>query len=154
MKTWFETSACKSRAFCRSCRMDAAWRETVLALGQVTERDFACPPPPVALGLPLNEEPPSERAKQPPPPKGAGTILHETLARFGIEESPTCRCLAKMREMDREGPDWCEAHLEEIAAVMVEEAQKRNWLRFFPGKAFAARELILSAIAQARNVNT
>lgn len=40
---WFESKACASRRFCRSCRSDQEWRRSILKAGRVAELDFACP---------------------------------------------------------------------------------------------------------------
>lgn len=40
---WFDSQACKSRAFCQSCRTDAEWRETLFVVDRVPRRDFECP---------------------------------------------------------------------------------------------------------------
>lgn len=90
-------------------------------------------------------QPPPSSA-YPPIRRGPGTILKLLLAKCGITPGGGCKCNATARQMDREGVAWCEAHFEEIVAVMTEEANRRNWLRFVPFKALGAEGLVRTAI--------
>jgi len=80
------------------------------------------------------------------PTTGPGTILKATLARLGIKPGPGCKCHARAIVMDKQGPDWCQEHLEEIVGWLKEEAQRAG-LPFSPT---AARLLIRRAIHKAR----
>lgn len=57
---------------------------------------------------------------------GPGTELKKLLAKIGLKETPGCKCKSRAAEMDRRGPDWCEAHVETIVAWMAEEAARRR----------------------------
>lgn len=43
MSKWFEKGACRSRAACVDCRTGASFRESLVKVGWVAERDFDCP---------------------------------------------------------------------------------------------------------------
>ena len=88
-------------------------------------------------------------APQPPAPSGPGTELKRLLERFGIRPAADCQCLARAAEMDRIGPDACEARLEEIAGWLGEEA-KNQGLPFLPA---AGRMIVRRAIANARRAD-
>lgn len=84
----------------------------------------------------------------PTEPRGPGTELKRLLESFGITAGPNCACRAMMLRMDLHGPAWCEGHIDEIVAVMVKEAKRRDWMRLLPGKVFAAEALVRRAIAR------
>lgn len=60
------------------------------------------------------------------PVVGPGTELKLLLRKFFIEERLGCGCDNYAKMMDREGPDWCVKHLEEIADHLEREAKKRR----------------------------
>jgi hypothetical protein len=78
----------------------------------------------------------------PPPPPGAGTQLAKMLHRLGFKISPTCKCMARAREMDRRGVQWCRDNIETIVGWLEEEAKKRK----LPFLRVAARLLVRRAI--------
>lgn len=82
----------------------------------------------------------------PHPTIGVGTELKAILRRVGIVPSATCKCNARARIMDDNGPDWCEEHLEEIVGWLAEEATKRHLPFLRP----AGRILVKTAIRSAR----
>ncbi len=43
MKSFFDTAACQTRAFCRQCRTSRAYRESIVRAGQHTDPEFVCP---------------------------------------------------------------------------------------------------------------
>lgn len=134
MKTpWTESRRCRSRAFCGPCRTDAAWRQTLVACGRVTERDFDCPHGITTDNLP-NKRPP-----------GPGTQLKAMLALFGIHATERCACRRMAAKMDREGPQWCREHIGEIVDVMRTESNRRHLLFMET----AAKLIIRRAIRQA-----
>jgi hypothetical protein len=57
---------------------------------------------------------------------GPGMELHKLLARFGIQVNSDCPCVARMREMNRRGPEWCEANIATIVGWLREEAARRE----------------------------
>lgn len=78
---------------------------------------------------------------------GPGTELHGLLRRWlRIGQDEDCGCRARMLRMDREGPDWCEAHTETIVGWLREAAGKRG--RLFSER--VARLLVRRAIKVAR----
>lgn len=90
--------------------------------------------------------------QQPVPeyPKGPGTELRKILATIGIHpRGVNCKCNEHAAQMDRQGPDWCEANLTEIVDWLEEEAKKRP----FAGKLFSrtiAKRAVQVAIGRAR----
>lgn len=94
--------------------------------------------------------PPSGRplpeALLPLPASGPGSHLHDMLGNIGIYAEPGCACLARMREMDARGPDWCSSNLDTIIGWLSEEAQRRS----LPFNRTAARLLVKAAIWRAR----
>lgn len=79
---------------------------------------------------------------------GVGTELSRILAGppFWIIKSAGCRCQADADALDANGPDWCEAHLDEIVGWLREEATKRK----LPFLDAAGRMLVRRAIKNAR----
>lgn len=76
---------------------------------------------------------------------GPGYELKRLLATIGIHPKG-CNCNSLAARMDREGPDWCDAHLDDIVGHMGVEAEKRA----IPFISLAARMIVLRAIALAR----
>jgi hypothetical protein len=81
-----------------------------------------------------------------PPTHGPGTELKKLLARVGIVATPDCSCNARAAEMDRQGCDWCEAHVDTIVGWLREQATARG----LPFLDVAGRLLVRRAIANAR----
>lgn len=82
------------------------------------------------------------------PPIGPGTELKLILKRLLIEPKGNCKCNQRAKEMDANGPDWCEEHIEEIIDWLEEEAKKRHMTLVF--SRIVARRLIRMAITNAR----
>lgn len=80
------------------------------------------------------------------PNGGPGTDLKRMLGRIGIVPRPGCKCLARAAQMDRAGPDWCEANVPRIVGWLREEATARG----LPFLDAAAAMLVKRAIANAR----
>ena len=57
---------------------------------------------------------------------GAGSELHKMLAMIGLREQPGCACLARIREMNQKGEDWCEQNVDMIVGWLKEEAERRQ----------------------------
>lgn len=93
----------------------------------------------------------SGSASPPPPPDGGpGTELRKLLKTLGIQpRGKDCQCNAHALEMDRRGPQWCEAHLETIVDWLAEEAKKRPLLGVLFSRT-AARQMVRLAIQRAR----
>jgi hypothetical protein len=79
-------------------------------------------------------------------PHGPGTELKKLLATVGITATPNCSCNARAAEMDRQGSEWCESHLDTIVGWLREEAEKRG----LPFLDVAGRLLVRRAIRNAR----
>jgi hypothetical protein len=79
-------------------------------------------------------------------PSGPGTELKTLLARVGITATPDCACNARAAEMDRQGVEWCEAHLDTIVGWLREQAEARG----LPFLDVAGRLLVRRAISNAR----
>ena len=77
---------------------------------------------------------------------GPGTELKLLLKRFGIVAQPNCKCGQRAREMDSNGIEWCEEHIEEIVDWLEEEAHGRH----LPFVRLAAVVLIRRAIRNAK----
>lgn len=77
---------------------------------------------------------------------GPGTELKKLLAKFGIVATPGCSCNAMAARMDAAGPDGAEAMIDEVLAVMKQEAGRRG----LPWVEMAARVLVKRAIRNAR----
>lgn len=77
---------------------------------------------------------------------GPGTELKKLLAKFGIVAMPGCSCNAMAAKMDAAGPDGAEAMIDEVLAVMKQEAGRRG----LPWVEMAARMLVKRAIRNAR----
>jgi len=60
-------------------------------------------------------------------PCGPGCQLRRTLAWF-VRDDGECGCTEYAAEMDRDGPDGCEARIDEIVAHLVEQAAKKSVL--------------------------
>lgn len=120
---------------CRHCCDTPAWRAQI---GMPT----ACPHGVTAELIPV-------------PPLGPGGELKRALARWGIKPSPQCKCNAKAREMDANGPQWCREHEDEILAVMREEAARRA-LPFVDavGRHFIRRAVNRAARSLARSLRS
>ena len=84
------------------------------------------------------------------PDGGPGTELRKLLKTLGIQpRGADCQCNAHALEMDRRGPQWCEAHLETIVDWLAEEAKKRPILGMLFSRT-AARQMVRLAIERAR----
>ena len=77
---------------------------------------------------------------------GVGTELKLILRRLGINPKVNCKCYQRAREMDANGIEWCETHLEEIVDWLQEEAKNRS----LPFIRIAGRVLVRKAIKNAR----
>ena len=56
---------------------------------------------------------------------GPGCQLRRTLAWF-VRDDGKCGCTEYAAEMDRDGPDGCEARIDEIVAHLLEQAAKKS----------------------------
>ena len=63
------------------------------------------------------------------------------------KEGEGCKCLEHAREMDRNGPDWCEQNISTIVGWMKEEARRRGWKMF---SSMYAKRLVKQAIKNSR----
>jgi len=83
-----------------------------------------------------------------PIPCGPGCQLRRTLAWF-VRDDGKCGCTEYAAEMDRDGPDKCEARIGEIVAHLVEQAAKKSvFLGAVPSAAILV--VVQRAIAAAR----
>ena len=81
---------------------------------------------------------------------GAGTELRKMLGSIGIHpRGEKCKCNEHAREMDRHGPDWCEANIETILDWLEGEARSRPLVGFLFSR-YLARKVVIEAIARAR----
>ncbi|MBX7211530.1 MAG: hypothetical protein K1X78_24705 [Verrucomicrobiaceae bacterium] len=81
---------------------------------------------------------------------GAGTELRKMLGSIGIHpRGEKCKCNEHAREMDRYGPDWCEANIETILDWLEGEAKSRPLVGFLFSR-YLARKVVIEAIARAR----
>ena len=79
---------------------------------------------------------------------GPGCQLRRTLAWF-VRDDGKCGCTEYAAEMDRDGPDKCEARIGEIVAHLVEQAAKKSvFLGAVPSAAILV--VVQRAIAAAR----
>lgn len=126
---WFQSFHCHSRAHCAACRHDPEFRLSLVASGQVSERDFGCP---------FSMDPPS-------PFDGPGTRLARLLKRMGFDAHAGCLCNSMTLKMNLWG-DHCAEHMDEILAAMKSAAAgPANPLRL-PWSAWGARRLVLRAL--------
>jgi hypothetical protein len=58
-------------------------------------------------------------------PCGPGCQLRRSLSWF-VRDDGKCGCTEYAAEMDRDGPDGCEARIDEIVAHLVEQAAKKS----------------------------
>ena len=58
---------------------------------------------------------------------GPGCQLRRSLSWF-VRDDGKCGCTEYAAEMDRDGPDGCEARIDEIVAHLVEQAAKKSVL--------------------------
>jgi hypothetical protein len=133
-----DADICDSRRWCTVCRREPEFR-----------RQFSLPevcPYGVTVESAPDQKPvyPAERIRR---PGGPGTELAKLLARFGFAERPGCKCKSTAAKMDAWGPEECSkpGRIEEVLAVMAEEAKKRG-LPFVPA---VGRLLIRRAISVA-----
>jgi len=81
-----------------------------------------------------------------------GTELAKLLSWF--RQTSGCGCQERAALMDRNGPDWCESHIDEIVGWMTEAASKAGVAGYIaslvPGVGLAAKEIVKQAIANAR----
>jgi hypothetical protein len=79
---------------------------------------------------------------------GPGCQLRRTLSWF-VRDDGKCGCTEYAAEMDRDGPDKCEARIGEIVAHLVEQAAKKSvFLGAVPSAAILV--VVQRAIAAAR----
>jgi hypothetical protein len=78
-------------------------------------------------------------------PSGVGTELKKLLARVGIRATPGCKCNARARVMDQNGPEWCRQNIEVICAWLNEEATARR----LPFSQMLAKAMVSAAISRA-----
>ena len=84
----------------------------------------------------------------PEPPCGPGCQLRRTLSWF-VRDDGKCGCTEYAAKMDADGPDGCEARMDEIVAHLVEQAEKRGVILGAIAAA-AATTLVRRAIDAAR----
>jgi hypothetical protein len=137
MTPWIESAHCASRAHCFECRNNRAFRASIVRAGLAPEPDFACP-----IGIAIGS------VSIPRPGSGPGSILKAMLARLRITAGAECACNARVLEMDRCGPDWCERNIDTIDGWLAEEAARRG----LPFNSLVARFLIRAAIAKSRRL--
>ena len=77
---------------------------------------------------------------------GVGTQLHRLLGAFGIHPTKDCQCKSCAAKMNRLGPNWCEANIDEIVDWMQEESEARS----VPFSRFVAAVFVKIAIRKAR----
>lgn len=82
--------------------------------------------------------------------EGPGAHLKRLLQKIGITATPNCSCNARAAMMDFRGPEWCEAHIDEIVGWLRDEAAKRG-LPFIDA---AGRLLVKRAIKSARKASS
>ncbi len=79
---------------------------------------------------------------------GPGCQLRRSLSWF-VRDDGKCGCTEYAAEMDRDGPDGCEARIDEIVAHLVEQAAKKSvFLGAVPSAAILV--VVQRAIAAAR----
>ena len=79
---------------------------------------------------------------------GPGCQLRRSLAWF-VRDDGKCGCTEYAAEMDRDGPDACEARIDQIVAHLVEQAAKKSvFLGAVPSAAILV--VVQRAIAAAR----
>ena len=77
---------------------------------------------------------------------GPGTHLKNMLGWVGIRaKEKGCGCQSMQKKMDKNGPQWCRDHKEEILDHLAKEAQKRG----LPFVRLAAEKLVDLAIQRA-----
>jgi len=72
---------------------------------------------------------------------GVGSILHGMLSKVGINPKD-CACEQHIKEMDENGPDWCEHNLDTVVEWLRVSAAERG----LPFVAFIARRIVQRAI--------
>lgn len=82
---------------------------------------------------------------------GVGTEIARILAGppLWIQKTAECSCQADADALDARGPDWCEAHMDQIVAKLRDEAYRRG----IPFLDAAGRMLVRRAIANARRAS-
>ena len=85
----------------------------------------------------------------PEPACGPGCQLRRTLAWWRVRDDGSCGCHEYAAQMDADGPDGCEARMDEIVAHLVEQAEKRGVILGAIAAA-AATTLVRRAIDAAR----
>jgi hypothetical protein len=86
--------------------------------------------------------------KRAPKTCGPGCQLRRSLSWF-VRDDGKCGCTEYAAEMDRDGPDGCEARIGEIVAHLVEQAAKKSvFLGAVPSAAILV--VVQRAIAAAR----
>lgn len=72
-----------------------------------------------------------------------GTILKLRFQKYGF--NPCDSCLKTARNMDANGPDWCQENFELLVEEIHSNFKKRNWLSFLvsfgPAKTVIRKEL-------------
>ena len=58
--------------------------------------------------------------------QGVGTELRDIFHWWGFRATKSCRCKTLRRRYDKNGPDWCQEHINEIVDQIIQEAAKRN----------------------------
>ena len=77
---------------------------------------------------------------------GPGTELHGMLSRLGMKFSKDCKCNAHIREMNKQGIEWCEENVETIVGWLRDEAARRK----IPFVDLIARKFIRMATKRAK----
>lgn len=57
---------------------------------------------------------------------GVGTVLLKLLKKYGIYISSTCRCLAYIDQMNKNGPQWCKNHFSQLLDNLKNESFNQN----------------------------
>lgn len=85
-------------------------------------------------------------------PPGSGYHLKRILARLRLTGKLGCGCNRHAAEMDKEGPDWCEANIDTIVGWMRKAAKKRTRIKkiAMPFTSTGAALLVRVAIRRAR----
>jgi len=85
---------------------------------------------------------------------GVGTELKKIFALLKFLPKDGCQCNMLSSRMDRMGIEWCNKNEEALAVEIVKEANRRDWLKYVPGKQLPALGLIRMAIHNAEKIQS